>query len=444
MAGSERIVWDEGMLLTPQHFQQLDRHLQGELRRRTAMLLPRHWGVSTLVLDGEALRIGELRLESVSGVLPSGLVFDAPRLDPLPPPRRFVEVFGPRADGLPVHLAMPTLRSGGTAVSDEGVEGNRPTPFLRRRVTIGDDARPGAEREITVALPNLRILFGGEVLDDYDRIQIAVVQRTDTGAFVLAPRFVPSCVHLTAAPVLQSLLRRVIEILSTRSEELASRQRQTSGMAGAANLWLLHTLNSCLPGLLHLHQQERVHPEQLYSTLAGLAGQLCTFAGREHPRNLPHYDHADLTTTFQQLDEKLRVLLETVIPHRCIPIALTKNSATMHQAKLPDGTLFDAADFYLAVAADVPEEKLVREFPMKAKVSSLDRVQQLLMMAVPGLPLRHMASPPDEVPVQPGRTYFRLDRAGEHWEAIRASHSFAFHVPPDFVGLELELMAVKE
>jgi predicted component of type VI protein secretion system len=44
----------------------------------------------------------------------------------------------------------------------------------------------------------------------------------------------------------------------------------------------------------------------------------------------------------------------------------------------------------------------------------------------------------------PGRSYFRLDRTGEHWEAIKKSHSFAFHVPPDFVGLKLELMAIKE
>jgi type VI secretion system protein ImpJ len=442
--GSERIVWDEGMLLTPQHFQQWDRHVQAELRRRTAMLLPRHWGLATLQIDAEALRTGEARVDAVAGVFPSGFAFDAPRPDPVPPPRRFADLFDPKAGELALWLAMPTLRSGGVAISDDGVDGNRPTPFLRRRVTIGDDARPGAEREVAVGLPNLRLLFGGEVLDDFDRIQIGSVQRSDTGAFVLAPHFVPSCVHVTAAAPLTALLRRTIEILSTRSEELAGRQRQTSGMAGAANMWLLHTINSSLPGLLHLYRQERVHPEDLYLQLATLGGQLCTFAGKEHPRSLPAYDHANLTGTFQQLDLKLRALLETVIPHRCIAIPLEKSSATMSQAKLPDGTLLEGSEFFVAVAADVPEDKLVKEFPAKAKVSSLDRVHQLLMMAVPGLALRHVPNPPEAIPLQPGRTYFRLDRTGEHWDAIRSSHSFAFHVPPDFVGLKLELMAIKE
>lgn len=444
MAAAERVVWDEGMLLLPQHFQQWDRHVHAELRRRTAQLCAHGFGLSALAFDQEALLAGELALSAAAGVLPNGFLFEAPVPDPLPPPRSFKDLFDPRAEGLGVHLAMPSLRSGGTAVSDDGVEGNRPTPFLRRRRASVDEARPGTEREIAVAVPNLRLLFDGEVLDDYDRIQVGVVQRTETGGFVLSPTFVPTCLWLAAAPALQALLRRTVEILATRSEELASRQRQTTGMAGAANLWLLHTLNSSLPALLHLHRQQRAHPEQLYLALATLGGQLCTFAGNEHPRSLPEYDHADLTATFGQLDHKLRALLETVIPHRCIPIGLDRSSPTMHQAKLPDGTLLDSAEFFVAVGADVPEDKLVREFPMKAKISSLDKVQQLLMMAVPGLPLRHVPNPPDEIPRTPGRSYFRLDRTGEHWEAIKNSHSFAFHVPPDFVGLKLELMAIKE
>lgn len=443
MTREQRVVWDEGMLLTPQHFQQWDRHLHALLRGRGRMLLPHGFGMAVLQFDQEALLGGELALKAASGVLPGGFLFEAPEPDPLPPPRRFKDLFAPRAEALGVHLCMPSLRSGGVAVSDEGVEGNRPTPFRRRRAQVADDLRPGAERDLTVAVPNLRLLFDGEVLDDHDRIQVASIGRTDTGGFVLQPQFVPTCLHLAASPALQAILRRIVEILSTRSEELAGRQRATTGMAGAANLWLLHTLNSHLPALLHQHRLQRVHPQELFHVLSTLAGQLCTFA-KEHPRDLPPYEHENLTQTFTRLDQKLATLLETVIPHRCIPVALEKTAPTMHQAKLPDGTLVQNAEFFIAVRADVPEEKLVREFPMKAKVSSLDRLQMLLTMAVPGLPLRHVPSPPPEIPVQPGCTYFRLDRTGEHWEAIKTSHSFAFHVPPDFTGLKLELMAVKE
>lgn len=444
MTSSDRVVWDEGMLLVPQHFQQWGRYLEAELRRRAAITTPFYWGVSSLEVDMDSVESGEFALHRVAGVLQNGFMFDAPSPDPVPPPRRFVDAFDPSADSLGVYLAMPTLRSGGLAVSDEGVDGNRPTPFLRRLTRVVDEARPGVEREIATAVPNLRLLFQGEVLDDYDTLQIAAVERTETGAFRLAEHFVPTCLRVSASPALVGMLRRTLEILAGRSEELGSRQRQTSGMAGAANLWLLHTLNTSLPGLMHLHHQGNAHPERLYLQLAELAGQLCTFAGQEHPRRLPAYDHADLTGTARKLEERLRALLETVIPHRCIPITMSRASPTMFQGKLPDSTLVEQSEFFVAVAAEIPEERLVKEFPVKAKVSSVDRVQQLLMMAVPGLTLRHVPNPPEEIPVQPGRSYFRLDPTGEHWDAIVQSHSFAFHVPPDFTGVEIELMAIKE
>jgi predicted component of type VI protein secretion system len=47
-----------------------------------------------------------------------------------------------------------------------------------------------------------------------------------------------------------------------------------------------------------------------------------------------------------------------------------------------------------------------------------------------------------EIPVQAGRTYFQFQKEGEHWEAIKSSHNIAIHIPPDFPGLRLELMAV--
>ncbi|MBK8096571.1 MAG: type VI secretion system baseplate subunit TssK [Planctomycetes bacterium] len=444
MVNTERVVWDEGMQLGPQHFQQWDRHLHDLLRRKAAMLGPHAVGLTSLEVDRQALAGGEFALTAVAGLLADGTVFDAPGRDPLPTPRSFKQLFKPQQDRLLVHLAMPVLCSGGFEVSDTGVAGNQPTPLRRRQIRVADTLRPGAERDLAVAVPNLRLLFDGEPLEDHVLLTLGAVVRSEAGAFALATDHVPTCLHLAASPHLGALLRRVVELLSARSEELGGRQRQTTGMAGAANLWLLHTINTHLPALLDLHREPRQHPRQLFLALSTLAGQLCTFASQQHPRSLPQYDHADLTGTFRALAERLDALLETVIPHRCIPVPLERTGPTLFQARLPDGTLFERVEFFVAVRADVPEDKLIRELPLKAKVSSLDRVQQLVMMAVSGLPLRHVPSPPPEVPVQPGCQYFRLDRTGEHWEAIRGSHTFAFHVPPDFTGLQLELMAIKE
>ena len=49
-----------------------------------------------------------------------------------------------------------------------------------------------------------------------------------------------------------------------------------------------------------------------------------------------------------------------------------------------------------------------------------------------------------EIPVQPGRQYFQIDKAGEHWESVKKSRSISFYIPPEFKNLKLELMGVKE
>jgi predicted component of type VI protein secretion system len=60
--------------------------------------------------------------------------------------------------------------------------------------------------------------------------------------------------------------------------------------------------------------------------------------------------------------------------------------------------MLEKAQFYIAIMAGVPEEKVVREVPLKAKISSLDRVNLLIAQAVRGVPVKHLLTPPAEIP----------------------------------------------
>ena len=59
------------------------------------------------------------------------------------------------------------------------------------------------------------------------------------------------------------------------------------GASDMATFWLLHTINSSIPILSHLYRAPDHHPEQLYSALVRLAGELSTFALQADPRDLP-------------------------------------------------------------------------------------------------------------------------------------------------------------
>ena len=446
----QKVLWSEGMFLTPHHFQQWDRYYDNLLQQRFKSLESLGWGACRIEINEDALSNGEFILGACSAVLPDGLAVDVPNLDRAPNARPVGDVFDPKKDFLGVYLASPLARPGTASCNMDGATESRPTRFQKQPITITDGNTGSNDRQIEAASKDLRILFDTEPLDDFARIKIAEVERTATGTFALRKSYIPPSLYASASPWLIAILRRIIEILSTKCTELSGQRRSRAQglveftMSEAAGFWLLHTVNAGLPPLLHCFQRPDVHPERVYLELARMTGQLYTFATEGHPKDIPPYKHEDLRATFEGLEQTLRRLLETVIATRCTPIPLQKVRENLYSGAIHDEPLLETAQFYLAVMANVPEDKVAREIPLKAKISSLDRVDRLIAAALRGLAVRHKPTPPGEIPVQPGRTYFHVDKSGEHWDAVKTSRAIAIYVPPEFTDLKLELMAVKE
>jgi len=446
---AQKVLWSEGMFLTPHHFQQADRYTENLISRRLSAIRSLGWGVCRLQINTDALANGEFVLSKCSAVLPDGSAVETPDLDPLPPERPIEAAFDAKRNSLGVYLATPLARAGSLAFSAEGTVDGRPTRYHRRSLAAADENSGGSEREIVLAAKTLRILFEGEPQDDYVTLKIAELTRSASGKYTLSDAFVPPCLFLSSSPQLVAYLRRILEMISAKSSDLASQRRQRSAglveftMSEAANFWFLHTVNATIPVLMHLHNQSDVHPESVFLVLARLAGELFTFSGEGHPKDLPQYSHDAVGPSFSAIEKKISDLMGTVIPTRCAPIPLEKLRESLFKGQLRDDRLLEG-QFYLAVSAEVPEEKLIREVPLKAKVSASDRVDQLIAAALKGLTLRHLPTPPAEIPVQPGRQYFQLDKTGEHWEAVKKSRSISFYIPPEFKNLKLELMGVKE
>ena len=68
MTWTNRVVWQEGMFLRAQHFQQQDRALEAMLRGRTAALRPHPWGITELAIDRDLLATGRFALAHAAGV----------------------------------------------------------------------------------------------------------------------------------------------------------------------------------------------------------------------------------------------------------------------------------------------------------------------------------------------------------------------------------------
>jgi len=450
----QKVLWNEGLFLTPHHFQQWDRHIEAEVWHRLRAIQPLSYGFTDLKIDEDALAVGDLVVNRCAGVMQDGLPFSSPDSDQVPPTRQLSgifdskgAIFDARRGAVAVYLAAPLVRPGARATSVDGQVDGVPTRFRQAGVLVRDENTAANEREVVVARKSLRVVLDGESLDNYTWIKMAEIVRGASGRIELVPSFIPSSLQLRASERLQLILRRILETLSARSEEL-SQQRRNRGsgvvefaISESASFALLQIINSALPAIRHCHSQSGMHPEQIFIELSRLSGALFTFAGEGHPRDLPLYVHDDLAATFNQLEEQLRNLINVVIPTRAVRITLKQDKETTFTGELQSDD--DEISYYLAMTASVRVDKLVKEVPLKAKIAAPEDLEFLISQAIRGIGLQHLPTPPPELPIYPDWQYFKLLTVGEHWKVAQAARAIAFFLPPEFKGLRMELLAVR-
>ncbi len=440
------VLWTKGVLLNPQHLQTQDRFLEDLIEFQLSTLTVYPWGFSRLEVDREALAGGAFALSAAAGILPDGLLFDMPQADPPPPPRPLEGCWEPDQDSLDLFLTIPEYRPGGYNVS--ATPRDRNTRYAAEVLMRRDENTGLAEKPIQVARKNFRLLVQGESLEGSSVLRVARVLRSPAGGSQLDSQFVPPLIDISANDYLLAIARRLVEILSAKSSSLAGVRRQKNqsladfSISDVASFWLLYTINGHLPQFRHLFETRRGHPAGLYSAMVSLAGALTTFSSTIHPRSLPSYNHESLSACFTDLDEKLRVLLDTVVPSNCVSLPLRLVQPLIYATAIDQDRYLEAPQFYLAVSAESNPADLLRKIPQHVKISSHENVDRLIRQALPGVGLTYVANPPSAVPVKLSHHYFLLNKSGPEWEAVVRTRKLAAYVPAEVPDPQLELVIV--
>lgn len=449
MSQYRKIVWNEGMLLTPHHFQQWDNYYEELLNSRIRSVLPFEYGVLDLQINREAVANGNFQIINFRGVLPDGLLVNVPDAEGVPDMRPVGDHFHPEQEKLGVHLAIPAKKQGEANFQPNGGRPNNNLRFLQEGAMVKDETSGTNEQPLSYARSNLRIIFDDELRDGFTSIKIAELTRTPTGQLQISEEYIPPILKVSASNWLINILRQLVEILITKSGSLGEQRRQRNASLAdfttseVAVFWLLHTVNSSIPTMTHYFRSPLLHPEKLYLEMAELVGKLMTFSVEHHPKDIVKYDHDDLYFTFSNLNAVLRELLETVIPSRCVPIPLEKTRETLYVGRIDDARLLKEAGFYLAVRAQMPESKLIEGVPRVVKIASRDVIDTIIGSALPGVILTHANPPPAPIPARVGFRYFMLDTIGPYWEGIKGSKVISVYVPDEIPDEKLEMYAVK-
>ena len=445
---SRRVVWEDGMHLAPQHFQAQRRYHEDQTARTLGLLAPYAYGVSTLVIDDDALHNGSLRVVEARGVLPDGTVFHCPESDGCPDVVSVAERFSPTRDAHVVHLALPAWRP--DAANLAAGEVDIATRYAVREEVLVDESTGADPLPVRLAERQLVLRFDDDLSDALVSMPIGRIMRDGRGQYQLDRTFVPPVLQLAASERLLDLTRQIVSLLEAKGASLvATLSQATAAAAGGgagymgnelATRWLLHAVRSADAPLRHLLLSRRAHPERLYAELSRLAGALCTFSMTGHPRDVPLYDHEDATATFDTLERQVRAHLDVAISSRALVIPLQRVSDILFTTAVSDPRCFEpAARWFLAVRADLGAADLVDRVPRLTKTCASKFVMELVKRAFNGLPTEHVPMPPGALAPKPDLAYFELTMSGPCALSIAESRDIGVYVPADVPGAYLEL-----
>ncbi|MBI6955170.1 type VI secretion system baseplate subunit TssK [Pseudomonas sp. CCOS 191] len=443
MSSRNPVLWPEGLFVKPQHFQQAGRAAEAALHQRLGSLNAAFYGFSELQLNDEYLSLGKIAITRARGIMPDGTVFDIPADLPPPPP---LEIEDNGAKDSEIYLCLPLRTEGGREVSWPDNAANFRYSAQAQEIKDTHSA-DGDLAQVDLAVPNLQLKRKADDSSAYTRLAMArILERRPDGSLQLDEGFYPTSVSVRAVPALQRYLEEITNTLRERSRNLASRIGASgqSGIADIRDFNLLQAMNRWWPCFQHLARQGQTHPEQLYLHMSQACGEFVTFTEESRlPPEFPAYQHTALRTSFKPLQDTLRRALGTVLQPRAISLSLDARDYGVMTTTLEDRRLIDEADFVLAVRADLPPPTLRRLFLQKAKVTSLETLNDLVHKQLPGIALHPLPVAPRDLPFHAGFSYFELDRREPAWDCMKTANGFGIHIAGEFPGLELQFWAIR-
>lgn len=428
-----RVVWFEGLFMTPQHLQQQERFYEHLIGSRLSALSRDAWGVRRLVINERALQQGQVVVESFDGIMPDGLPLEVTGAA-APPPRPIDVHFGPTDQTLDLYLAVPQTREG---VANTSRERDPRVRFYRAGHVTHDLLADAEPLEVEYALPSVVLLFGDEAREGYDTIKVAEIVRADAGGFTLSHTYVPPCLNVSASAFIMSGLRRLLGAMTARRANLVQAQHERGegveyNAADVTRFLLLNAISTSMPIIDHFAESGDLPPRAVYLALIELAGHLSVFAKDFDPGQVPRFDFNDLRATFEPLFALITYLLQATVRDQFVSMKLDPRDDGMHLGQIVDEGFFDCSAFVLGVRSKVDAEDVQKKLPKLSKIASWQDINSILTAATPGVPVEHTLRPPPQIPVKVGTTYFVIKTSNQYWQNIMLERRLAVYLTEPF------------
>jgi len=307
----DRIVWHEGMLLAPQHFQQAEARVDALVAWHTLAIQPFAWGVRSLVLDTALLQAGTFRVLALQAILPDGTAVSHSAEDAT---HGVLELsLAAHADALAagpldVYLTLPVSR----------ILRDKSAPSRFRSVTsmpVEDEVSEAVAADVPRLVPNLGLSAGAAPSGLYVHLRLGTVFKDNE--LVKLGEDLPPLLEVPKDGRLWEQIAGFAGQLRAKAAFLAKQTAMPSSKAEDRLAYLEHKdrLRSLLAGLPTVEavlRTPQLHPYPLYLALCGLLGPLSMLKPGALPPVPPSYDHANPRASLSPLLDSLQDVLREV------------------------------------------------------------------------------------------------------------------------------------
>ncbi|EFO30315.1 type VI secretion protein, family [Roseibium sp. TrichSKD4] len=444
MSLRNHVVWRDGLFLKPHHFQQQQRYMEYLVKTRADTLDPYQTGLSRIEINLENLLHGKVLVDYAQGVFPDGSILDIPG-ETSPP--EALDVSTRSIVDQRIYIALP-LRLNGVPEVEDAIQPQDNTRMRAVDQEVRDNASVDTEPfMVSVAQYRVRLMLEEEDRSSYTCLPIARIrEKRSDGSLVLDDEFLPTAANIEALPTLKKVLDDFVGLLQQRARQISARLGSPGqrGVSDVSDFLMLQTVNRLWPEFRHLSTITGVHPKDLFMTFAKAAGELATFSHDQRmPPAWPAYHHEEPRVCFDPVIASLRQALTAIFEANAIALPLQKQKFGIYTSPIADRSLMQNAIFVIAIKASVQLEKLAKDFPAQTKVSSIEKIRELIQLHLPGVVLQRLPSPPRQLPYHAGFTYFQLDQNSAGWGHMDNASGFAFHVAGTFPDLDMQFWAIR-
>ena len=423
-----KVIWQEGMFLSPQHFQQQERYLENFCQSLCSLHQSGVAGFSTLSIDAEQLMVGKLFVRQASGLFPDGTPFTLQ--DDL------IRDIHHVAAGTLVYLALPLFHSARVDVTfdEQPAKSTRYSGFYS---TINDTVNTEND-SVKVALCHLNpcLLLENESIDDYAALPLARIQELNTnGELILDRSFIPRCLDYRVSRYLYEQVQNVRVLMQQRAEQLAQQIGVDVELKSFQTLQLtymwLQTLNRYGASLKQIEHQAGVSAAQLYRVLVTMAADLSTFSTTSAP-DFAVFDEQSIFHSFAPVLSSLHLNLRQASQEKVVALAwdarLFKRRRLL-RCQINDRTLFTEGRFILAVSSGIGIQTIQASFLTAAKLCGQQRIAERVRNALSTVTLNPLPGAPIELRSKASTAYFDIDTSDPLWQdMVRTCDVLALHI----------------